>query len=114
MAAASTARATETGEDDGIGDAAATPTLVAHATVRNRRGLHARAAAKFVSTAERFSATIEVEAYGQTVSAQSIMGLMMLGASTGTALEIRATGADAKDALAALAALVDAGFHEQD
>ena len=114
MAAASTARLTDTGEDARTGDGTATPTLVAHATVRNRRGLHARAAAKFVSTAERFTAVVEVEAYGQTVSAQSIMGLMMLGASTGTALEMRATGADAKDALAALAALVNAGFHEQD
>ncbi len=95
-------------------DATAAPVLVAHATVRNRRGLHARAAAKFVTTAERFAAAIEVEAYGQIVSAQSIMGLMMLGAGTGTALEMRATGSDAKDALAALAALVDAGFHEQD
>ena len=95
-------------------DGAATATLVAHATVRNRRGLHARAAAKFVSTAERFTAAVEVEAYGQAVSAQSIMGLMMLGAGTGTVLEMKATGADAKDALAALTALVDAGFHEQD
>ena len=95
-------------------DSTAAPVLVAHAVVRNRRGLHARAAAKFVTTAERFTAEIEVEAYGQTVSAQSIMGLMMLGAGTGTGLEMRATGADAKDALAALAALVDAGFHEQD
>jgi phosphocarrier protein len=88
--------------------------LVAHVTVCNRRGLHARAAAKFVSTAERFSATVEVEAYGQSVSAQSIMGLMMLGAGKGTSIEMRAEGADAAEALSALAALVEAGFNVQD
>ncbi len=95
-------------------DAVPGPVLVAHATICNRRGLHARAAAKFVTTAERFTATVDVEAYGQTVSAQSIMGLMMLGAGKGCAIEMRATGDDAADALAALTALVEAGFHEQD
>ena len=87
---------------------------VAHATIRNRRGLHARAAAKFVSAAERFTAEIEVEAHGQSVSAQSIMGLMMLGAGKGTTVEMRAVGTDAAEALAALVELVEAGFHEQD
>ncbi len=95
-------------------DGSAAAPLVAQATIRNRRGLHARAAAKFVTLAEQFTAAIEVEANGQAVSAQSIMGLMMLGAGKGTAIELRATGADAADALAALAALVEAGFHEQD
>ncbi len=88
--------------------------VTAQATICNRRGLHARAAAKFVTVAERFTAIIEVEANGQVVSAQSIMGLMMLGAGKGTALALRATGADAAEALAALRALVEAGFHEQD
>jgi phosphocarrier protein len=88
--------------------------LVAHATICNRRGLHARAAAKFVNLAEQFTAVVEVEAHGQSVSAQSIMGLMMLGAGKGTPLEMRAEGADAADALSALSALVEAGFHEQD
>ncbi len=87
---------------------------VARATICNRRGLHARAAAKFVSAAERFVAIIEVEAHGQSVSAQSIMGLMMLGAGKGTTVELRASGADAGEALAALVELVEAGFHEQD
>ena len=95
---------------DGSGE----PALVAHAAIRNRRGLHARAAAKFVSAAERFTAVVEVEAHGQSVSAQSIMGLMMLGAGKGTSLEIRAVGSDAGAALAALVELVEAGFHEQD
>ncbi len=88
--------------------------VTTHATICNRRGLHARAAAKFVTTAERFTAEVEVEAYGQSVSAQSIMGLMMLGAGKGAAIEMRAVGADAAEALAALTALVEAGFHETD
>ncbi len=88
--------------------------VIAHATICNRRGLHARAAAKFVTTAERFTAEVEVEAYGQSVSAQSIMGLMMLGAGKGAAIEMRAVGADAAEALTALTALVEAGFHETD
>ena len=86
----------------------------ATATICNRRGLHARAAAKFVSAAERFTAAVEVEAHGQSVSAQSIMGLMMLGAGKGAVLELRATGSDAAEALAVLVELVEAGFHEQD
>lgn len=80
----------------------------------NRRGLHARAAAKFVSLAERFGASVEVVKEGQVVSARSIMGLMMLGAGLGSSIELRAEGWDAKEAMDALAALVESGFHEQD
>ena len=83
-------------------------------TVVNRRGLHARAAAKFVTLAERFGASVEVARDGQSVSARSIMGLMMLGAGPGSQLELQADGWDAKEALEALAALVEAGFDEQD
>lgn len=83
-------------------------------TVPNRRGLHARAAAKFVALAERFGASVAVVRDGQEVSARSIMGLMMLGAGQGATIEIRAEGWDAKEALEALAGLVEAGFHEQD
>ena len=86
----------------------------ARATICNRRGLHARAAAKFVTTAERFTAEVEVEAHGQSVSAQSIMGLMMLGAGKGSEIAMRASGPDATEAVAALTALVEAGFHEID
>jgi phosphocarrier protein HPr len=99
-------------------DGPAAPTggtvLVAHVTICNRRGLHARAAAKFVATAERYAAAVEVEAHGQPVSAQSIMGLMMLGAGIGSTLELRAEGWDAKEVLEALTALVESGFNEQD
>ena len=80
----------------------------------NRRGLHARAAAKFVTMAERFGASVEVLRDGQSVSARSIMGLMMLGAGQGSTIELQAEGWDAKEALDALSALVEAGFHEQD
>lgn len=83
-------------------------------TVVNRRGLHARAAAKFVTMAERFGAPIEVSRDGQSVSARSIMGLMMLGAGQGSQLELQAEGWDAKEALEALVGLVEAGFNEQD
>jgi phosphocarrier protein HPr len=82
-------------------------------TITNKRGLHARAAAKFVTTAERFGASIDVLRDEQSVSARSIMGLMMLGAGPGATLELRAEGWDAKEALDALAALVEAGFDEQ-
>jgi phosphocarrier protein len=80
----------------------------------NRRGLHARAAAKLVTTAERFSANVDVVRDGQSVSARSIMGLMMLGAGMGSSVELRADGFDAHEALDALAGLIEAGFNEQD
>ena len=80
----------------------------------NRRGLHARAAAKLVNTAERFSANVDVLRDGQTVSARSIMGLMMLGAGMGSSLELQAEGFDAHEALDAIAGLIESGFDEQD
>ena len=82
-------------------------------TITNKRGLHARAAAKFVMMAERYGASVDVIRDGQTVSARSIMGLMMLGAGPGAEIELRAEGWDAKEALEALAALVESGFDEQ-
>lgn len=81
-------------------------------TIKNRRGLHARAAAKFVKLAEKFTASVSVVRDGTKVSGVSIMGLMMLAAGPGVAIELRAEGADAAEAIAALAALVDAGFDE--
>jgi len=94
--------------------------LTRRVLVPNRRGLHARAAAKFVSLAERFGASVDVRAAvngqdgGEPVSARSIMGLMMLGAGQGASLVLRAEGWDAKEALDALAALVESGFNERD
>ncbi len=83
-------------------------------TITNRRGLHARAAARFVSAAERFCANVDVLKDGQSVSARSIMGLMMLGAGKGSAIELRAEGWDASEALEMLSSLVEAGFDETD
>ena len=80
--------------------------------ITNSRGLHARAAAKLVTLAERFSACLHVSRDGQRVPACSIMGLMMLGAGTGSVIEIEAEGWDAKEALDAVTGLVEAGFHE--
>ncbi len=90
--------------------AALTKTL----TIRNRRGLHARAAAKFVKTVEEFDATVEVSKDGQTVTGTSIMGLMMLAAAPGCTIDVATAGKEAEGAMAALETLVGAGFHEND
>ena len=84
------------------------------AVVRNAKGLHARASAKFVRTAEQFKAETSVRCRGQTVNGRSIMGLMMLSASQGTEIEIAATGLDADAAVEALCTLVHDGFGEKD
>lgn len=81
--------------------------------ITNKRGLHARASAKIVEAAARFQSVITVNRDGQSVNARSIMGLMMLAASTGAEVEICAEGADAEDALKAIVALVGAKFGEE-
>ena len=83
-------------------------------TIVNRRGLHARASARFVKCAERFEADVRVIKDGQTVGGTSIMGLMTLAAAPGSALELEADGPEAEAALDALAALVAEGFGETD
>ncbi|CAK0771131.1 Phosphocarrier protein NPr [Azospirillaceae bacterium] len=80
--------------------------------IRNRRGLHARAAAKFVKLAAQFDADIEVERNDSTVSGQSIMGLMMLAAGAGSTVVLRAYGNEAAQAVAALVALITRKFDE--
>jgi phosphocarrier protein HPr len=80
--------------------------------IRNRKGLHARASAKFVKCAEEFDATVWVVREGQTVGGTSIMGLMMLAAGPGSQLLIKTEGTQAIVALAALVALVNDGFGE--
>ena len=82
-------------------------------TIRNKKGLHARASAKFVKCAEGFDAAISVSRDGQTVGGTSIMGLMMLAAGPGATLLLEATGPEAPEALEALVALVEAGFGEE-
>ncbi len=81
-------------------------------TIVNQRGLHARAAAKFVKLACRFQATVHVTKDGVQVPGRSIMGLMMLAASPGSLIEISAEGDDAAAALAALVRLVADKFDE--
>ena len=90
-----------------------TETLTARALIANQKGLHARAAAKFVKTAGGFNADIRVSKGEMDVSGGSIMGLMMLAASIGTELELRAQGADARAALDALVDLIKRKFDEE-
>jgi len=80
----------------------------------NKKGLHARASAKFVQTVERFDAQVRVTRGNEMVGGTSIMGLMMLGAATGTSITVDATGHDATAAIEALANLVESGFGEED
>lgn len=82
------------------------------ATITNRRGLHARAAAKFVKLASQFQAQVMVSNRGIEVSGLSIMGLMMLAAGPGCSVELKGRGADAAAAVQALGALIDAKFDE--
>ena len=81
-------------------------------TICNRRGLHARASAKFVTMASGLTVKVEVEKEGATVVGTSIMGLMMRGAALGDVITIRAEGDGAEDAVTQLADLVEARFHE--
>ena len=81
-------------------------------TICNQKGLHARAAARFVKTAAQFDADIWVRKNGTAVSGRSIMGLMMLAAASGTSVEISAVGIDAAAAVETLARLIDCKFDE--
>ncbi len=82
-------------------------------TIPNQRGLHARAAAKFVQVVARFpQAKIQVSKDGQTVNGESIMGLMMLAGTQGSSIEITASGAEAVAAMEALVTLIEGKFGE--
>jgi phosphocarrier protein len=81
-------------------------------TIVNERGLHARAAAKFVKTVDGFDATVTVERGGVSVDGRSIMGLMMFGAGPGTELQVSVSGLQAEAVMAALADLIARGFDE--
>jgi phosphocarrier protein HPr len=80
--------------------------------MRNRRGLHARASARFVTLASTQAVDVEVEKDGTRVCGTSIMGLMMLGAAMGDSITIRAEGEGSEEAVAALAQLVEERFGE--
>ena len=88
--------------------------LVRVVEIVNKKGLHARASAKFVQTAERFKAVITVTRGHETVGGTSIMGLMMLAAGPGTTITISCSGADATAAMDALTALVGNRFGEEE
>ena len=81
--------------------------------IGNKRGLHARASAKFVNLASQLDATIEVEKDGNKVCGTSIMGLMMLGAAKGDSVVVHVSGVGAEEALARLAQLIEDRFGEE-
>ena len=82
-------------------------------TVSNKLGIHARPAAMFVKTANRFKCNILVEKDGETVNGKSIMGLMMLAAGPGSKLKVQADGNDAPQAMSELESLLDHKFGEE-
>lgn len=88
--------------------------IVRELPIINKRGLHARASAKFVQMVERFKADITVTRGGETVGGASIMGLMMLSAGVGTSITVSAKGPEAEAAMTAIAELVGNKFGEGD
>ena len=83
-------------------------------TIVNRKGLHARATAKFVQCVDRFDADVKVTRCGETVGGDSIMGILTLGAGQGSTITVSASGAEAMEALDALAELVGSRFGEEE
>jgi phosphocarrier protein len=83
-------------------------------TIVNKLGLHARASAKLVNTAGRFGSKVEIDFAGQTADAKSIMQVMMLAASIGSQIKVRATGADEDEAVKALSELIKNYFEEEE
>ena len=94
----------------------ATPSPEHRATleIRNRLGLHARAAVLLVQTANRFEADVIVSKDGQSVSGRSIMGIMMLAAEQGSSIDVTTSGPQAEQALEAIRELVDSRFNESE
>jgi phosphocarrier protein len=81
--------------------------------IRNRLGLHARAAARFVHTASRFRSRVTAGRDGRVMDGKSILGILLLAASQGTAVELAVDGPDEQEAMRALVELVEAGFGEE-
>nr|WP_184435210.1 HPr family phosphocarrier protein [Roseospira goensis] len=96
-------------DDGGAGTAAA---VTADCEIVNQRGLHARAAARFVKTVERYDASVKVFSRGQEVSGHSIMGLMMLAAGRGSTIHVVCEGREAGAVMEALQTLIAARFDE--
>jgi phosphocarrier protein len=82
--------------------------------IRNRLGLHARAAAKFVQTASRFKSEVKIRKNGEEVDGKSILGLLLLAASQGTAITVAVCGEDEEAAFAAVEGLVERKFDEDE
>ena len=99
---------------DGSSPGAGAAPVVREVEIVNKKGLHARASAKFVQTAEQFDADITVTRGHETVGGTSIMGLMMLTAAPGVTITISATGPEAEAAVDALCALIASRFGEDD
>jgi phosphocarrier protein HPr len=95
---------------EGLGDGA----LAREVTIVNKKGLHARASAKFVQLAEQFDAAVTVTRGHESVGGTSIMGLMMLAAAPGCSIRIEASGNQAREALEALCGLVESKFGEEE
>jgi len=100
--------------DGASGEASPDGAIVRDVAIVNKKGLHARASAKFVQMAEQFDAQITVTGHHETVGGTSIMGLMMLAAGPGTSIRIACSGKDAAAAMDALAGLVSNRFGEEE
>jgi Phosphotransferase System HPr (HPr) Family len=81
-------------------------------TIKNRLGLHARAAAQLVKTANRFTSEVKISKDRVTANGKSIMGVLTLAAAMGSTIRIQCQGPDATEAMSALEKLIDAKFHE--
>lgn len=90
------------------------PNLSRTVEIRNKLGLHARAATKLARLANEFAAKVTITQDGKEVDASSVMGLMLLASHKGKSIEIKAVGDDAEAALAAITQLVQDRFHEDD
>jgi phosphocarrier protein len=88
--------------------------IIRELEICNKKGLHARASAKFVQTVEKFDADVKVKRANEVVGGTSIMGLMMLAAGPGTTITVEATGKQAAEVVEALATLVSGRFTEEE
>ena len=103
----------EAGTENIPGPSVPTGAVSKELLIINKRGLHARASAKFVQTVERFTSEVWVTRGSETVGGRSIMGLMMLAAGPGTSVIVSATGPEAQAAIDAIAELVASKFNEE-
>ena len=95
-------------------DKTADGALIRDILICNKKGLHARASAKFVQTVERFDADVKVTRGGETVGGTSIMGLMMLSAGPGSTITVECRGQEAEQVMDAICALIENRFSEED